>query len=103
MEGVTWLPPDPDGTMKFEDARGQLWIIKTDSLGQQWIVNSETGQCSQWTPRTPRVFHYGPGGEYLPDGEPRVTLQPPWTFWRRLRWVIRCARTGWRYTRPTKE
>lgn len=78
--------------MKFEDG-GELWLIQTDEYGQQWLVHNETQQRVMWAGQCwPRVLHYGPGGERLPDGQPRIRMEPQ-GFVARFLYAWRAARS----------
>lgn len=79
--------------MKFTDANGELWLIKIDQHGDNWLINDKTGASSLWAGQCwPVVYHYGPGGEYLPDAQPRIRMEPK-GFLARFLYAWRAART----------
>lgn len=86
--GVTWLPPIDDDTLRFEDAAGKLWYVELNDCGEQWMVDPETKERTLMA-RT--VHHYGPGGEYLPDGKPAIRMEPQ-GFLARFLYAWRAAR-----------
>jgi hypothetical protein len=47
-------------------------------------------------------YHYGPGGERLPDGQPRIVLDVSPRRFERVRLALRAAIHAWRYSKPTK-